>query len=329
MSDVFGVRVTADLNILDSLIIICNNASGQTEPAVVWAGQNYFVTYLDAVFENRGGTVMVQRVSPQGVVLGSGANIGQGDYRPGIAYDGVRCLIVWCPEYLGVKGRFVNTGGEPDGPVFDITALQASSAMPAVKFGSQGYLVVWADFSPGGTDLDIYGQIITASGMLAGDRFRIADGQAIQSSPAIAFDGTTGEFFVVWVENNEHICGRAVSANGVLTGTVFTVSNTTPYPRQYPSAVAGMASFLVAWSEFHVDFDVYGNVDINVGIGEGEPERRVETLPATSSLLRDHLSGEKTLYDIMGRRVTGAYIGPGVYFLEDENCRLQKVIVIR
>lgn len=333
MSDVFGVRVTTDLDILDSLIIICNNTTGQTEPAVAWGGQNYFVTYLDAVFENRGGTVMVQRVSPQGLVLGSGANIGQGDYRPGIAYDGVRCLIVWCQEYLGVKGRFVNAEGQPDGPAFDITALQASSTLPAVIFGSQDYLAVWADFPPGGADLDIYGQIITAGGTLAGDRFRIAGGPAVQSSPTIAFDGNTGEFQVVWVEDDERICGQAVAETGALTGNPYAISSITPYERQYPSAAAGTASFLFAWSEFHADFDIYGNADISTGIRECEYEyeRDASVAPAlgTSRSLRNRLGGAVTLYDVLGRRVTGGYVGPGVYFLENESRDLRKVIVIR
>ena len=89
MADIFGVRVTADLNILDTLIIICNTAGGQTEPAVTFAGQNYFVTWLDQAFQTRNSPVAVARVNPQGIVLDSVALIGTGDYHPDIAFDGI------------------------------------------------------------------------------------------------------------------------------------------------------------------------------------------------------------------------------------------------
>lgn len=329
MADVFGVRVTADLEILDSLIIIRNTASGQTDPSVVWAGQNYFVAYLDGTFEGRTGAVVVQRVSPEGVVLDNGATIGQGEYRPRIDHDGTRCLVVWCQEYAGVKARFINSEGQPDGATFDIATLLASSSSPAVRCGSQGYLVVWADFAAGGTDLDVFGRIVSFNGTLVTDPLRIAEGTASQASPTIAYDAGADEFMVVWTEDHERVCGRIISAAGVLTGQPFAVSDTTPYERLEPAAAAGDASYLVAWGEFHVDSDIYGNTDISTGARESGPGRTPLAAPIFSRTLTGQLDDRVRLYDVLGRRVHSTAPGPGVYFYDDGKDRRTKVILVR
>lgn len=329
MADVFGVRVTADLEIIDSLIIIRNTASAQTDPSVVWAGQNYFVTYLDGAFEGRASNVVVQRVSPLGVVLDNGASVGQGEYRPGIDYDGVRCLAVWCQEYAGVKARFVNADGQPEGAVFDVAPLGASSTQPCVRCGAEGYLVVWADFAPGGTDLDVFGRIISFNGTLVTDPLRIAEGPASQASPAIAYNSGAAEFLVVWVEDNERIFGRAISAAGVPTGTPFAVSDSTPHERSYVSAAAADASYLIAWSEFHADNDIYGNTDISTGIDDRTDGKATPTVPVLGRPLTGRLDRTMDLYDVLGRRVMDQDPGPGVYFFADGDGPPGKVIIIR
>lgn len=327
MSDIFGVRVTADLTIIDSLIIICNDASGQTEPSVTWDGQNYLVTYLDDVFDTRTGTIRVQRVSPQGVVLDNGYSVGSGDYNPEIAYDGSRCLVVWSEEFQGVAGRFVNSNGQPEGPAFYIGMTQGLSTIPAIEFGNQYYLIVWADFCPTGTDQDIYGQLIAADGSLIGSRITIAEGSANQNSPSVTFDGS--DFLVVWIEDLSGIHGRFVSENGAPVGTQFSVSDNTSYERQYPSVKSGTEYFLTVWNEFRTDFDIYGNTDINVGITENQIDKPVAGVPITSGQIKKYIGSNSPLYDILGRNVSLDRIGPGVYFFENENKTLEKIVIIR
>ncbi len=327
MSDIFGVRVTAELNILDSLIIVCNDAGGQTEPSVIWAGQNYFVTYLDAVFETRSGIVKVQRVSPQGVVLDDGTNVGPGDYNPEIAYDGNRCLIVWSEEFHGVMGRFVNADGQTEGPSFEIGTTEGISTIPSVQFGSEYYLVVWADFCPAGTDQDIYGQLISTDGNLVGNKILIAEGTTNQNSPTLTFTGS--EFLVVWVVGYNDICGRFVTESGAPVGMEFPISDNTTYERQYPSVVSGTDYYLVSWNEFHADFDIYGNTDVSVGISETETNTIIEGIPVLRSQLLKYITGNAKLYDILGRRISNDRIIPGVYFFENENKELKKIVVVR
>ena len=327
MSDIFGVRVTADLAIIDSLIIICNDASGQTEPSVSWGGLNYFVAYLDDIFDSRSGTIKVQRVSPQGVVLDNGYTVGTGDYNPEIAYDGNRCLVVWSEEFQGVVGRFVNAGGQPEGPSFYIGMTQGVSTIPAIQFGDQHYLIVWADFCPTGTDQDIYGQLVAADGSLIGSRITIAEGAANQNFPSVTHDGS--EFLVVWIEDLSSICGRFVEENGATVGTEFRISDNTAYERQYPSVKSGTEYFMTVWNEFRTDFDIYGNTDTHVGATETQLDKPLGSVTINGGQIRKYIGGNSALYDILGRNVSPDRIGPGIYFLENEIKELEKIVIIR
>jgi hypothetical protein len=327
MADIFGVRVTAELNIIDSLIIICNNPGGQTEPTITFTGENYFVAWLDQAFDLRTSAVKVARVDPHGVVLDAGVAVGTGDYNPDIAFDGNRCLVTWSEEFNGVTGRFVNASCQPEGQTIEIAVTQGISTTPIVEFGAQNYLVVWPDFCPLGTDLDIFGQVVAASGQLIGERMQIADGIESQNYPAVAFDGNT--FLVVWVEDLNTVYGRYVSTSGIPVGNKFPVSESTSFERQHPSLAAGTNSFLVAWNEYHTDFDVYGNLDVPVGIEETQLERPVRGLIMFANQLEQYLEGDNRLYDILGRHVQNMQITPGIYFLELNGNNLLKIVVIR
>ncbi len=326
MADIFGVRVTADLEILDSLIVICNDPGGQTEPAVTFAGQDYFVAWFDQAFSTRGSPVKVVRVDTQEVVLDTGVVIGNGDYKPDIAFDGTRCLVTWSEEFNGVVGRFVNTSGQPEGPFIEIALTQGNSTTPSTDFGANHYLVVWPDFCISGTDLDIFGQLVSTSGELIGERIQLAQGPASQSQPALAFDGNT--FLVVWVEDFNTICGRYVSTNGIPIGDAFQISGSTSFERQHPSIAAGYNNYLVAWNEYHADFDVYGNLDISVGITETDDGLPARGLIMNSDRLARYFAEEDRLYDIQGRRVDNGRITPGIYFLE-RDAILVKIVVVR
>jgi len=322
MADIFGVRVTTDLDILDTLIVICNSAGAQTHPAVAFDGQNYIVTYLDGVLDTRSGAVKVQRISPQGVVLNNGINVGTGDYHPDIAFDGNRCLVVWSEEFNGVMGRYVNAAGQPEGPIIDIAMTQGSSTLPVIDFGAQNYLVAWFDFCPSSTDLDIYGQIVSPTGTLVGNRIVIADGVQSQTSPAVTSTGNG--FLVMWIEDATNVFGCFITAQGMPLGTKFPVSDNTQYERQDPSVMTGAEYYLAVWNEYHADFDLYGNLDTSVGISE----YHVDT-PLITSQIRRYLQDGTKLYDVGGRIVSNNHVNPGIYFLEGGEKSIRKIVVVR
>lgn len=328
MADIFGVRVTTELTILDSLVIICNTAGGQTEPAVTFGSQNYFVTWLDQAFQTRSSPVAVVRVNTQGIVLDTVSHVGVGDYHPDISFDGSRCLVVWSKEFHGVVGRFINASGQPEGQAIDISLTQGTSTLPVLAYGTQGYLVVWADFCLSGTDLDIFGQLVSSTGQLVGERITIAEEAPMQNYPAVTYDGN--QFLVVWIEDQEYVYGRFVTADGQPSGTQFMVSNNTSYERQQTTVAAGTNHALVAWNEYHSDFDVYGNLDVSVGVEEEKNWfTRPEACTITSSGIDRLIGQDCQIYDISGRNIPKSAITPGVYFLKTDKKIVGKVVVIR
>jgi hypothetical protein len=84
------------------------------------------------------------------------------------------------------------------------------------------------------------------------------------------------------------------------------------------------------WSEYHADFDIYGNVDLVIGIGEEQHPQAEQVIP---SIISGQLNLEETekyrVYDISGREVDPHKLRPGVYFIEKENRKVQKVVKVR
>jgi hypothetical protein len=283
---------------------------------------------IDGAFDKLNPDVKVVRIDSQGVVLDTGVIMGSGNERPDIAYDGERCLVVWSREFYGVLGRFVNASGQPEAQEFLITLTQGTSTVPLVEYGDTNYLVVWPDFCQAGTDLDIFGQVVSTSGQLLGERIAIAQGATIQNYPAVAFDGNA--FVVAWVEDASIVCGRYISAYGMPMGPAFTISDSTTHERQSASAGAGVNKFLVAWNEYREAFDIYGNMDIaTTAIEETTTNVPYQTLFLQTSGIKRYLSGNKRLYNILGMHVSTDNITPGVYFVEECREKLLKVVVIR
>jgi hypothetical protein len=320
MADIFGVRVTPALEPIDTVIVICNEEGGQTEPSVVYEGNNYIVTWA-------GYDIRVSCVTPEGVVLDTGYIAGPGNQHPDCASDGNRSLIVWSRNYYGVCGRFVNSHGVPEDTVFRIAELASTSTIPTVAFGDLGYLVVWADFCSTGTHQDIHGQLVGTDGHLLGARLAVGIGEADQCNPHVAFDGS--DFLVVWTEHEYDIYGRVVTPDGHLPNPAFRMSDSTSCYREYPSVASNGNRYLVVWSEWRADYDIYGNVEHGIGVEEQHDRHSTQlfksTCMTTKGLSRYDIS---EMYDISGRRILPAMVQPGVYFVKESDCVYTKIIIV-
>lgn len=325
MSDIFGVRVTPQLDTLNS-IIISNTVEGQVDPAVCFSQGNYFTAWYNQ-FSSR--TIHTTRVTPEGVVLNVGNYIGDGSVEPDIACDDENCLVVWSREYYGVCARFIDSLAQAQGDEITIDTTQGTSTIPKLAFGSGNYLVVWPDFCEAGTDLDIFGQLITTEGILIGDRITIADGPEIQSSVAIIFDGYN--YLVIWLEglDGHNVFGQFVTPDGLLLHDKFLISDDTLHWRQEPGLGFSTDNYLMVWAEYHDDLDIYGNLDISVGVEEIKPRDAISIPWIISGPLCLPDIGEFKIYDILGRQVTKNQMRPGVYFLKIGDQALQKIVKVR
>jgi len=173
-------------------VLLCGAEGDQSEPDVIWTGQEFVVIWQDA----RSGDfdLYTARVAPDGTVLDPGGlafYVGPGDQmHPEMAWDQSRALVTW-EHYTGAErdvwGQFYDPA-TPGGLPFPICAETGEQGGPAVAWnGSSGmYLVVWHDDRNG--NLDVYARVVTGDGYLLWS-FPVADTAAPELYPAAASDG--------------------------------------------------------------------------------------------------------------------------------------------
>jgi hypothetical protein len=331
------VRVTPSLDTINSFEI-CNppvDSFIQSEPSVAFAGDNYLVVWSDEKYgpSNRYHP-FAARVTPEGVVLDSGVKLSTSsvaEYRPNVADDGSRSLVVWSGSSRGCYGRFVNRDGMPEGDV--ITIAPGTASGPNLCFGDSCYLVVWHE----GTypELMLYGSLVSRQGELIGSTISIATDPGCQRWAVPAFDGTN--FLVVWMsgENNvpESIVGQFIAQDGSLVGPRLTISSTPSTYRWWPALAFSDQNCLVAWEQGS-SRDVWGNADILVtGLAEQSESESQDVRPPPAVLTVRSLDlevGEGVVFDALGRKVNARDITPGVYYITglDSHCPA-RVLVLR
>ena len=330
------MRVTPNLDTINSLEI-CNPSNPdfiQNDPAICFDGENYLLAWSD---EKNGVPnifyTTVTRVTPQGVVLDTGVCVSTGsgvsEYRPNIACDGERCLVVWYKSSTGIFGRFVNHEGEPEDNV--ITIATGYSGGPNLAFDGTNYLVVW--FVGTYPDLEIYGRLISQQGTFVGDIINIALGNGCHRWADVRFDGTN--YLVVWQtgDNNsgQIIYGQFVDTNGLLIGDSFRISDNTNNRRWWPSLAVSDSNFIVTWGQGSSS-DIWGNVDVFVTGIEEATENNCQ-LDTKSTIFAGSFKWQTdkifTIYNVFGQKVKPNQIHSGIYFIESEGQVRQKIIKVR
>lgn len=326
------MRVTPQCDSINTFTI-CATDSIQGNPALDFDGTNYVVVWND----NTAGTnrMIAARVTPAGTVLDAGNHIGQSgsdELYPDIVYNGSEYLAVWCHynEPFGVWARRVNTSAQPVGSIIIVDTTSTYKYMnPKVAFDGTNYLVVWPDM-PTPPNFDIFGQLISSSGTLVGNRITISDDSSTEREVQVVFDGA--KFLVAWNDSGA-IVGRYVSTAGQPLGTTFPISATSGRVRCEPWVAMSDSNFMVVWAEtVTTSKDIYGNVDMVIGV-----EELTKDIKQTESLFPSIFSGPLHLpshgnyiiYDISGCEVDPSCMGPGIYFIENDQKDIHKVVKIR
>lgn len=328
------MRVTPQGDTLNSLVI-CNRDGVQTDPAVVFNGENYIVVWTDGRFPDYRYWVVAARVTPYGAVLDTGICFGNGgDQResyPDIAFDGNRCFAVWSNFYTpyGVYGRFINSSCQPEDTVVCISVASTHDFVcPKIAHDGVNHLVVFAD-RPDDYH-NVYGQIVSPAGQLLGNKLTIASGDVDQCSHDVVWDGHF--YVVVWREGSYDIKGQRIDANGQLIGSSFHICSTAMIFRDYTSIAASDTNYLVTWTEYrNWQYDVYGNVDQSVSIKERNANavnKRTSASIISGKLILPKDSHCK-VYDISGREIRFKQMQAGVYFLEIDGVIRRKIIKVR
>ncbi len=119
------------------------------------------------------------------------------------------------------------------------------------------YLVVWHAFVRE-TATDIYGRRLSASGSPIGAAFVICDAAGVQAVPHVAYESTTGTYWVTWSDfrNGDipDVMVRRVSGTGSLVGSEIQANG--PVNEAFASRIAcGSGRCVVTWQNVEADGD--------------------------------------------------------------------------
>jgi hypothetical protein len=366
--DIYGTRVTAAGQVLDTLGILVSGAAGnQFAPAAAFYGSAYLVVWQD----RRNGVYNIygSRVTPAGTVLDpAGITISTATYpevNPAIATDGVNYLVVWSsvPDYQMIYGARLS----PAGVVLDPSGIAISNddyrrESPAVAFDGTNFLVVWTT-APQPNPYDNYYAIVGArvspqGVLLDSSPIPVSVAAGEQTMPAVVFDGAN--FLVVWEDQDSgmlcpDIHGARVTPGGAILDT-FTAA--AQEGGQYDPKLAhgpGHQMLLAyrGWVGKYHDvtyntFRTWGKPGPFGAVEEHDSRPAQRMMPAATIvrgvLFLPEAAGLKpqaaSLHDISGRKVldlkSGANdvraLAPGVYFVREAQAQAQavrKVVIAR
>lgn len=101
----------------------------------------------------------------------------------------------------------------------------------ALAYSSTGgaYLAVWQDMRNGAANADVYGQLLTSSGVPSGAAFAIsANASGMELSPRVAYNSTANEYLVAWSDSrngNLDVYTQRVTTGGALTGSALQMAS--------------------------------------------------------------------------------------------------------
>src|SRR3972149_4606149 len=308
----------ADIAAVSSPFPIAATESKEFSQSMAFDETNYLVAIQDDV--DVGDFILseitAQLISPLGdliggrivvppVVPGDACNYGPRPVATGVtqhvAFDGTNYLMVWSDDCHypdnDLAGQLIGADGSLIGSPFFVNQAEGRQESRGIKnliFGGGKYLAVWQDGrndtnynrqcdSSEGSCTDIYGQLISPSGVLVGTEIAISTGSENQVVPSIGFDGTN--YLAAYASRRSgdperwDIYGQFVTTSGTLSGAPFVISETPSSSFNAIGIAFDGTSYLVAWNR-------------DIGLGYPNP----------------------TIWDIYGRMVSPAGTFPGNEF---------------
>jgi hypothetical protein len=264
-------RLSGTGSVLDSYDILISEYDldiDSSKPAVGYSpiSDTYMVVWTEYQIAPLSYGVYARRITYEGNYKGSPFTISQSIYRhsePDIAYNSQtdRYLVVWQQliqpkNVTDIRGCQVYGDGGIYSTVFDIHADPKNASRPAVATianapGDNKFLVVFEyEFDKASDDYDIWGYFIENNGAI-GDSVFPATSFNKESTPAVAWSESAGEFLVTWREDvaihDNRLKACLYDINGVSVGFIYETSGEAT---AFPAVDAGpLGDFLVAWQD--------------------------------------------------------------------------------
>jgi hypothetical protein len=217
---------------------------------------------------------------------------------PAVAYNSQQreyLAVFWNdrPGNDDIRAERVSWDGKLLGGVWVAAGVGTDRQYPDVAYNSarNEYLVVWQQYTAGGSESSIYGQrlsVPTGSGnpQLQGGPISIAPGGSFAScfEPAVAYSSTSDKYLVVFTYGwwpPYRIQGRVVLSDGSLPGSVFDVSSPTTWSQERPDLAYNrrLNGYLVVWQQKVGDYDIYARIVHPSGTPIGPDSFIISSLP--------------------------------------------------
>ena len=265
--DIYGIRVSGDGTILDSLPLPISTSPGnQKFPNTASDGTNYLVVWKDyttngiymAMVSNSGEVTQVKRIA-----TAPGSNS-----PPGVSFGLNSYLVTWDNVSSGWYDVY-GTRVSQDGAILDPSFIPISTAAGDEydvdeAFDGTNWLCVWTGHpSPGepchtaGTRVGTSGTVLDPGGLL------LSGYEGGQFNPAITFGG--GNYLVVWKDTrgtkyDYNIYGARISTSGTVIGGFIPIG-VAPGAKSYPEVSYYDGGFTCVWQDArngYYENDIYG-----------------------------------------------------------------------
>lgn len=342
-----GVRVTPSLDTLHS-IVISAALNVQFMADATYGGGNYMVVWTDyrsgAAYQIYGARVSTAGavLDPSGIALGP-ATASSYQYYPSVGYNGTRYFVVWgyYSSPYAITGRFVNTNGTLYGDTIRIAAASSYVYGTRIAYDGTNFMITWVEY---GTNSQLKGIRISGStGAPIGSPFVISDSVYYYGSIGLSF--ANNRYLAVFckqVGSYYQMMGRYYSTAGTPMGAAFNISNNA-YSCYYGDVAAGPSGkYFNLWTEYRSTYDIYGNLDVMIGLDENKSETRPVTALKSSIVrnaieLKEAAGLEMKVYDasgrFMGKSSTGRFdvsgLECGVYLVCLPNGEQYKAVKVK
>lgn len=185
-----------------------------------------------------------------------------------VGFDGTNYLFGFAENSISmVAAQFVSSSGALVGAKI---SLGYSGGAPLVAFDGTNYLFLWSEakqiFNPDKTMGDtIFGQFISPSGTLVGNRFLVATNASISNPKGGCIDFNNGVYMVVFKQNDLNYA-LTISPSGIISTPIQLSSITTG---DNAMAFDG-TNYLVTWwsrglNSYDYEQDIYGQFISSTG----------------------------------------------------------------
>jgi hypothetical protein len=250
--------------VLSGDVRVTTNSGSSSRPRLVWTGSEYGVVWADQNAADGINQILFTRLDASGVEIGD-------DVSTGLTHDVLSYpVLAWTGSEYGVAygetvppaggGNWIakvffhrlDAAGSPIGSVVQVsdeTGLYAHG--PAIAWSGTHYAVAWEDYrNQWPWDLEIYFNLLDASGTKVGPDVRVSTGERPSRTPALTWTGT--EYGVAWTDertsNFREIFFARLDASGAKIGDDVRITNSAQISSA-PSLIWTGTEYGLAWKD--------------------------------------------------------------------------------